>query len=68
MNLLVSQPVKNFIDIYGAQGCASVPYSVNGGWTLESRKVWRYLSARESVICFKTYHGSRQMNAQPCQS
>ena len=36
-----------------------MPYSVNGGCILENGKVWRYLSARESVISFKTYHGSR---------
>jgi len=38
-NLLVSQPVKNFIDIYGTRGCASLPYNVNGGWILERSKV-----------------------------
>ena len=67
-NLLVPQLVKNFIDNNGTQGCASLPQSANGGWMLERRKVWRYLSARESFISFKTYHGSRQKNAQPCQS
>jgi len=30
-----------------------VPYSVNGGCILENGKVWRYLSARESVISSK---------------